>query len=66
MVELGSRRTTERVRVGNSPPTAARAVFLPDVQVGAIRSRQKVVQLLAEILKKKSKWRFRRFRVSRI
>ena len=31
MVELGSRRTTERVRVGNSPPTAARAVFLPDV-----------------------------------
>ena len=30
MVELGSRRTTERVRVGNSPPTAARAVFLPD------------------------------------
>ena len=36
------------------------------VQVGAIRSRQKVVQLLAEILKKKSKWRFRRFRASRI
>ena len=36
------------------------------VQVGAIRSRQKAVQLLAEILKKKSKWRFRRFRVSRI
>ncbi len=30
MVELGTRRTTERVRVGNSPPTAARAVFLPD------------------------------------
>ena len=30
MVELGSRRTTERVRVGNSPPTAARTVFLPD------------------------------------
>ncbi len=30
MVELGSRRTTERVRDGNSPPTAARAVFLPD------------------------------------
>ena len=36
------------------------------VQVGAIRSRQKAVQLLAEILKEKSKWRFRRFRVSRI
>ena len=36
------------------------------VQVGAIRSRQKAVQLLAEILKKKNKWRFRRFRVSRI
>ena len=36
------------------------------VQVGAIRSRQKVVQLLAEILKQKSQWRFRRFRVSRI
>ncbi len=30
MVELGTRRITERVRVGNSPPTAARAVFLPD------------------------------------
>jgi len=28
MVELGTRRTTERVRVGNSPPKAARAVFL--------------------------------------
>ena len=36
------------------------------VQVGAIRSRQKVVQLLAEILKQKSQWRFRRFRVSHI
>ena len=36
------------------------------VQVGAIRSRQKAVQLLAEILNQKSKWRFRRFRVSRI
>ena len=36
------------------------------VQVGAIRSRQKVVQLLAEILKQKSQWRFRRFRVSRV
>ena len=36
------------------------------VQVGAIRSRQKVVQLLAEILKQKIQWRFRRFRVSRI
>ena len=30
------------------------------VQFGAIRSRQKVVQLLAEILKQKSQWRFRR------
>jgi hypothetical protein len=30
MVELGTRCTTERVQVGNSPPTAARAVFLPD------------------------------------
>ena len=30
MAELGTRRTTERVRTGNSPPTAARAVFLPD------------------------------------
>ena len=36
------------------------------VQFGAIRSRQKAVQLLAEILKQKSQWRFRRFRVSRI
>ena len=31
------------------------------VQFGAIRSRQKVVQLLAEILKQKSQWRFRSF-----
>ncbi len=30
MVELGTRRTTERVRDGHSLPTAARAVFLPD------------------------------------
>ncbi len=30
MVELGTRRTTERVRYGHSPPAAARAVFLPD------------------------------------
>ena len=36
------------------------------VQFGAIRSRQKVVQLLAEILKQKGQWRFRRFRASRI
>jgi hypothetical protein len=28
MVELGTRRTTERVRAGNSPPKVARAVFL--------------------------------------
>jgi hypothetical protein len=28
MVELGTRRTIERVRVGNSPPTDARAQFL--------------------------------------
>jgi len=28
MVELGTRRTTERVRVGHSPPKAARAAFL--------------------------------------
>jgi len=30
MEELGTRRTTERVRVGNSPPTGARAAILPD------------------------------------
>jgi hypothetical protein len=30
MVELGTHRTTERVRTGHSPPNAARAVFLPD------------------------------------
>ena len=36
------------------------------VQFGAIRSRQKAVQLLAEILKQKIQWRFRRFRVSRV
>lgn len=32
MGELGTRRTTERVRVGHSPPKAARTVFLPDAQ----------------------------------
>ncbi len=37
MVELGSRRTTERVRDGNSPPTAARAVFLPDTSDEGLR-----------------------------
>ncbi len=31
MVELGSRRTIERVRVGNSLPNAACAVFLSQV-----------------------------------
>ena len=36
------------------------------VQFGAIRSRQKVVQLLAEILKQKSQWRFKRVRVFRV
>jgi len=29
-VELGTRRTTERVRVGNSPPKVACAAILPD------------------------------------
>ncbi len=29
-VELGTRRTTERVSVGNSPPKVACAVILPD------------------------------------
>ena len=32
MVELGTRRITERVHVGNSPPKAARAEFLSQVQ----------------------------------
>ena len=30
MVELGTHRTTERVRIGHSSPNAARVVFLPD------------------------------------
>jgi hypothetical protein len=30
MAELGTRGAIERALVGNSPPTAARAVFLPD------------------------------------
>ena len=30
MVELGTRRITERGRNGNSPPKAERVVFLPD------------------------------------
>jgi hypothetical protein len=33
-VELGTRYTTERVQDGNSPPTVARAVFLPDYDEG--------------------------------
>ncbi len=34
MVELGSRRITERMRAGNSPPKVARAIFLPDLKSG--------------------------------
>ncbi len=30
MAEIGTRCTTERVQIGNSLPTAARVVFLPD------------------------------------
>ena len=30
MVELGTRGAIERAPVGNSPPAAARTVFLPD------------------------------------
>jgi hypothetical protein len=30
MGELGTRGTTERVHVGNSPPKVARAALLPD------------------------------------
>ena len=49
MVELGSRRTTERVRVGNSPPTAARAVFLPDGHVGGKEAFEEGRQDLEEL-----------------
>jgi len=43
MGELGTRRTTERVRVGHSLPKAARAVFLPDdKQEGCTGKRSKV------------------------
>ena len=50
MVELGSRRTTERVRVGNSPPTAARAVFLPDVYKLAYRQTEGFLHSIASLL----------------
>ena len=33
MEELGTRRTTERVRVGNSPPKDTRAAILPGRRV---------------------------------
>src|SRR5712691_11187189 len=34
MVELGTRCTTERVQIGNSPPTVVRAAFLSRQVVG--------------------------------
>ena len=37
MVELGTRRTTERVRVGNSPPKATRVVLLSQPGVARLR-----------------------------
>src|SRR5438552_4424420 len=44
MVELGTRCTTERVQIGNSPPTVARAAFLSrQILVGS--SPQQVVTL---------------------
>ena len=49
MVELGSRRTTERVRVGNSPPTAARAVFLPDGRACSMCRTSMAVSCLGEM-----------------
>jgi len=42
MVELGTRRTTERVRVGNSPPKAARAVFLSRLEEAIEQARYTV------------------------
>jgi hypothetical protein len=35
-VELGTRRATERARIGNSPSKVARAVFLPDHKNGIL------------------------------
>ena len=60
----------EKIRAIHTASSSGQNIRTPSgsgmVQVGAIRSRQKAVQLLAEILNQKSKWRFRRFRVSRI
>ena len=39
-----------RVRVGNSPPTAARAVFLPDVYKLAYRQTEGFLHSIASLL----------------
>ncbi len=39
MAELGTRCTTERVQIGNSLPTAARVVFLPDYLQTGVKER---------------------------
>ena len=43
MAELGTRCTTERVQVGNSPPTVARAVFLSQPRTGWVSSRETLI-----------------------
>ena len=42
MVELGTRCTTERVHVGHSPPTVARACALLDPTRALTRRREQV------------------------
>jgi hypothetical protein len=42
MGELGTRCTTERVHVGNSPPKVARTALLPDGQFNYYRMRRDV------------------------
>ncbi len=54
MVELGTRRTTEKVRDGNSTPTVARVVFLPDhsvIQVGCPLQAMLLVKALLQLLR---------------
>jgi len=40
MVELGTRGAIERAPVGNSPPAAARTVFLPDSAIAIYQSEK--------------------------
>src|SRR5262245_44525774 len=60
MGELGTRGTTERVPVGNSPPKVARAVFLPDAdweQCPLLRRSHCSQQLTPSVIAPRKAWR---------